>query len=656
MCSNAARVLDLIEWPEEPAAFWMPAAAAVLELPERLTVSEWCDRYRVLSAKTTAQPGPWRTSKVPFSREILDAWADPYVEQLTFLASTQVSKTETMLNCLAYSLDQDPAGALFVLPTDPDAKKLCTKRVTPMIQESPRLHALTTGNPDHMKTNEIELKRSTVFFGSSRSASQLASMPIRYLFFDETDKFERATAGGREANPISLARERTRTFYNRKIFAACTPTLEDGYINTEFMKGTQERYYVPCPHCDQWQTLEFAAIVWPQDARDPERVKAERLASYFCPACGEEIPDREKAAMLERGRWVSEKYEAIDPATGEISGARPTPTIHRSFTVNALYSPWLTWSEIAAEFLASKDDPTTLQNFINSWLAQVWKEKAETPELSTVLALKCDLAPMVAPARVRAITCGIDVQRAGFYFAVWAFTETLESWCIHYGYATTWAEIEELLFATRFQIEGSDKTLPIWRAAIDTGGTAAEEEGELSRTEEVYNWLRGNTTRLVGLVNGVKGASRSLGQRVRHSLVDVYPGREKRKIIGGLHLWLMDTADLKQVFNWRMTRGHEQAQGIHLHAATETEFALHLVSEERRRNPRTRKWEWVKKRKRNDWFDASLYAHACADPQWSGGVRAAPTPEFYEPRPPAGHVDPNVNPFNRPPMKGRKLW
>lgn len=653
--SEAARVLDLIEWPEEPSAFWMPSALAVLELPERLTVSEWCDRYRVLSSKTTAQPGPWRTSKVPYAREIMNAWADPYLEQITFMASTQVSKTETMLNCLAYSLDQDPAGALFVLPTDPDAKKLCTKRVTPMIEESPKLAELTTGNPDHMKTNEIELKRSTVFFGSSRSASQLASMPIRYLFFDETDKFERATAGGREANPISLARERTRTFYNRKIFAACTPTLEDGYINQEYLKGTQERLYLPCPHCGRWDVLDFRAILWPDDARDPDRVKAERLASYFCPGCGEEILDREKPAMLEAGRWVSEKYEAIDQETGEISGERPRPTIHRSFWINALYSPWLTWSEIAAEFLASKDDPTTLQNFINSWLAQVWKEATEAPELASVLALRCDLPPLVAPARVRAITCGVDVQRAGFYFAVWAFTETLESWCIHYGYLTAWEEVERLLFETRFQVEGSDLTLPIWRAGIDTGGTEAEEEGELSRTEEVYNWLRANSTRLFGLVNGTKGASRSLaGSRVKHSLVDIYPGREKRKIAGGLHLWLLDTAELKEVFTWRMMRGHERAQDVHLHAETSTEFALHLLSEERRRNPRTRKWEWKKKRKRNDWFDASLIAHACADLQWSGGIRAAPLPEFYAPRPSPDADKPKT--WTPPPMKGRKLW
>ena len=37
-----------------------------------LTVSQWADRYRMLSNKASAEPGPWRTDRTPYLREIMD--------------------------------------------------------------------------------------------------------------------------------------------------------------------------------------------------------------------------------------------------------------------------------------------------------------------------------------------------------------------------------------------------------------------------------------------------------------------------------------------------------------------------------------------------------------------------------------------------------
>ena len=37
-----------------------------------LTVSEWADRYRVLSQRASSEPGRWRTERTPYLREIMD--------------------------------------------------------------------------------------------------------------------------------------------------------------------------------------------------------------------------------------------------------------------------------------------------------------------------------------------------------------------------------------------------------------------------------------------------------------------------------------------------------------------------------------------------------------------------------------------------------
>ncbi len=44
---------------------------ATLKPPPELTLSQWADRYRMLSAESSAEPGRWHTDKAPYQREII---------------------------------------------------------------------------------------------------------------------------------------------------------------------------------------------------------------------------------------------------------------------------------------------------------------------------------------------------------------------------------------------------------------------------------------------------------------------------------------------------------------------------------------------------------------------------------------------------------
>ena len=89
-----------------------------------------------------------------------------------------------------------------------------------------------------------------------------------------------------------------------------------------------------------------------------------RYAAYYrCKSCKQRIDDRQKMQMLRAGKWRAEKK-----ADG--------PTHAVAYHLNSLYSPWVTFGDIAAKFLASKDAPEDLMNFINSWLAEPWVNKA----------------------------------------------------------------------------------------------------------------------------------------------------------------------------------------------------------------------------------------------------------------------------------------
>ena len=42
---------------------------AVLKPPPELTLSQWADTYRMLSAENSATPGRWHTDNAPYQRE-----------------------------------------------------------------------------------------------------------------------------------------------------------------------------------------------------------------------------------------------------------------------------------------------------------------------------------------------------------------------------------------------------------------------------------------------------------------------------------------------------------------------------------------------------------------------------------------------------------
>jgi phage terminase large subunit GpA len=56
-----------------------------------LTVSAWADRHRVLSSRGASEAGPWRTSRTPYLREIMDALSPSHpCQRVTFMKGSQV--------------------------------------------------------------------------------------------------------------------------------------------------------------------------------------------------------------------------------------------------------------------------------------------------------------------------------------------------------------------------------------------------------------------------------------------------------------------------------------------------------------------------------------------------------------------------------------
>ena len=77
----------------------------IVKPPKKLTVSQWADEYRQLSSEASAESGKWRTSRAEYQRGIMESFSDPDVHTVIFMSSSQIGKSEILLNIIGYIKD-----------------------------------------------------------------------------------------------------------------------------------------------------------------------------------------------------------------------------------------------------------------------------------------------------------------------------------------------------------------------------------------------------------------------------------------------------------------------------------------------------------------------------------------------------------------------
>jgi phage terminase large subunit GpA-like protein len=614
------------------------AEIRVFRKRERLTVSQWAERHRIVTNGPIQ--GPWSNEMTPYLIDPMDTWNLPWVRKIILCFAPQTGKTQIAFNCLCYAVDQDPGPAMYIMPDEKTAKRISRRRIIPMFKGSPRIRDIMSPKVDDTTIVAVQFKNGMdLMMAWATSASELASESVRYLFFDECDKFQ--DFSGKEADPISLGEIRTNAYpHTKKILYLSTPTTEDGPITTIMDREADEirDYHVTCPYCGEMQKMYFDGIKWPDDVRDPRIITRNKLAKYMCCRCEKLWDDRIRNQAVRMGRWIARK--PID---------RPSAV---GFQLPSWYSPFISLSDVAAAFLKGQDDPAKLMAFVTQHKAEAWKETIIPKQESGVLAHKTDIPPGLVPPEAVALTAGIDVQKNGFWFVIRAWTEELTSWLVQYGFLSTWADVEALVFHSRYQIKDSKEAMGIWRAAIDTGG-GLTDDGTWTRTEEVYQWLRKVPP---DRIFGTKGASHRQGfKKIKETRIDTLP-RSNKPIPGGLILRLLDTDQFKALIHWRMERQDGDSQRFFLHAETGMDYARQILAEELSRD-RKGKVYWRQVRRDNHLLDAEVLAAACADPEWLPSLKilAAHLRQQRELRPQTQFsktegIDSrrNVREFNRP--------
>jgi len=201
------------------------AFAAAMQPDPELTISQWSDRYRVLSRVSGGEPGRWRTSRTPFLREIMDCLSpSSRYSRVAFMKPAQIGGSEVLLNMLGYIIHYAPGPAMLVEPTVELAKRFSRQRIAPLIENTSAPTERVSDPRERDSGNTIlakEFPGGVLVATGTNSSVGLRSMPARYLLMDEVDadppSSSTGAAGTEEGEPVDLAIHRTGMFANRQI-------------------------------------------------------------------------------------------------------------------------------------------------------------------------------------------------------------------------------------------------------------------------------------------------------------------------------------------------------------------------------------------------------------------------------------------------------
>lgn len=597
------------------------AERLVFRAKEKITVSEHAAKYRVVG--TGATQGKWQNELTPYAVEPMDTFALPWVRKIFLEWAPQTGKTSVALNCLNYCIDIDTGPAMYIMPDEKVAKRIARRQIIPMFRMTPKIAEHLGPRADDTTTLSVKFTNGMdLMMAWASSAAALASESIRYIFFDEPGKYPEWS--GREADPFSLAEQRQNRYEStsKQMFFS-TPNLSGDSFDRLLANEPDEirRYHARCPFCKKEQIMQFESIHW-QGVKDHRRVARKKLARYTCIKCGMDWDDHTRNQAVSAGRWIAEN--PVERARAIAFRELPS-----------WYSPFSSLSTPAAAFLRGQEDPVKLQAFVTQHQCRAWTERVKTEQDSDILTHKNELPAGIVPPWAVALTAGFDVQKIGFWFVVRAWGADLSSHLVQYGYLATFADVEAVVYQTSWPIADSDTSLPIWRAAIDTGGTVASDEEFSSRTDEIYAFLEDMRIKYGDRgIYGIKGASKRQFQNVGpEKEIDRHKARAdgRRRYRGLLTLRMIDTFELKRRLHWRLTRLDERedkdgnllpadSHRFFLNADTGMDYVRQLTAEELHKDRRG-KYYWKQVRRDNHYLDCEVYAAACADVSWQPNLK-----------------------------------
>lgn len=585
--------------------------------PEKLTVTECAEKYRVLPA-SNREGGIYKVSRTPFAKEIMDAFNDPNVEEITVMGSAQWAKTTIMENIIAYIIKNEPSNILLVFPTLDFCRRFSKTRLEPMIEDSPEIKKLVAKKKSRDSDNTILSKAfvgGTITMVGANSPGGLRGFTAPYIFADDIDAIE--IGATKEGDFIARAERAAETYEGiRKFYRASTPTIERASrIYNYYREGTMEEWQVPCPHCGKYQLLEISQLKWDYDvdAFGNKIINTDKpeTARLNCKYCAKEINEAMRQEIILKGEWVAQHPERVK---------------HRSFFFNRLTSPFSSLQHICKAYIEAQREEEKMQTFVNLYLGLPYKPDSvvDLSEVELMQRLEHYLEPTkpyLVPNQVLMLICSADIQADRIEAEVWGYGLNYEMWILNrfkfigdpklpkHFQNSPWRELEKLLLNKWKRYD--EVELNITAAGIDSSFLPDEVYSFCRGYEFTRNWwpIKGSRNPFADIIP----AKYSVIEDKRSKYLRLGVNLEKQTIFALLKMGFPD--------NWE---GEPIPKFIHFdESICDAEYFEQLTAEEgiKKQSGNIEYILYIKKkgRPRNEALDLLVYNRIMAriqNPQW----------------------------------------
>ena len=611
-------------------------------------------------------PGPRDPLLTPYIVPIERAVVEGQYKRIVAVMGAQMGKTDMMLDLIGQRLDQKPAPIIYCGPTLDFVENQVEHRIRALLDEAPSLMGkVATGK--RTKKNRKLVAGVPLRLAHAGSSSALKSDPAALAFADEVDEYASNLRG--QGDPISLIERRGDTYADFCMVVASTP--KTGMVQAEhdeksgltfwaiapdeeveskvwrlWQQGTRHHACWPCPHCSRYFVPRFALVRWPEDATPAEAA----VASYVeCPNCGGVIEEHHKADLNARLRYVAPGQTIDDDGT--VAG-EPANVSTQSFWASGLMSPFVTFGDRVRTYLdaVAMGDHAMIQTALNAGFGECHGAGGiDVNDWQSVAALRGVHQMGEVPAEVHRLTCAIDVQKRGVFYAIRGWGGRATSFVVDAGEIAGFTDDAEVWTDVAHLITGMIAGLPLSLVLIDSGFRPGKtNEGSANA---VYQFCR----RFPRLTRPTKGYASLMAPIIRTRTKVAIPGRG---LTATLELVRLDTDFWKSRLHERLAWPEGQPGGMTLAGDCTVDYCKQLVSERRVVNA-LGKPEWIVVNRRNHYLDIEAMNEAAGHMLGVARIPAGAMRQMPEDIPieeedqPATPVDPDQPPTPAPPLRSR---
>ncbi|AGH31458.1 terminase large subunit [Loktanella phage pCB2051-A] len=636
------------------------STAAAIRPPERLSVSEAAEKYRIVN-NPGSYVGPWMNSTAPYLVEIMDMLQSTDVTAVIFAGPARCGKSDIFFNWLEYTAICDPADMMVVHMKQATARDWSIGDLRKTFRSNPALNDCVVPGRQNMNVHDIHFMSGMRLLVKWPTITELSGKTVPRVWFMDYDRMDNDV--DQEGPPFDLGRKRTQTFgrYGMTV-AEASPGYEvekAGWrgetpheapptkgILSLYNRGDRRRLYWFCASCSEPFEPDFKHLDYP-DLDD--HMSAAAQATMACPMCGfkhthEAGPGQPgKHGLNQKARWVPDGMTIMPD--GELVGT-PARSDIASFWLKGPAAAFATWQELVFKFLKAMEayektgDAGALKATINLDQGLPY----------TPIALSGDLLPemledradpmtehgFVAPD-IRFLIASIDVQKNHFVVQVMGVKPDGDVvivdrfsikqsrrrsdddssqflWVNPATYLEDWKIlIEEVIEKTYELDDGTGRHMMIKAIACDSGG----KEGVTVKAYEFWRYLRdeheGDHHARFQLV---KGASNKEAPRVRITYPDAERQDRKAAARGQVPVMMINTNMLKDMVYAMLMRTEPGGGMVTYPNWLPSWFYSELVAE----NRTAKGWEKPSSSTRNEAFDLMVYAMAIALHQRFGNL------------------------------------